>query len=541
MAGDANYTSVSLLLHCDGSNGSTTFTDNSQTPKTVTANGNAQISTAQSKWGGSSALFDGTDDYLTVGNAADWKHLHDDTTDYAIEGWVYWSGGSSDLTIVSTAAATANIGFLLQVMGSDSRKLNVQIYRGSGGNGLSATSSSGITAGAWTYFKFSYTKTTRAYAFRIGSAAAGSGTMTVTGSWSASSTSDPSFTLAVGRYQNASPGGYLNGYLDDLRITQAARTETAEPTEAFPDRAPQVSGNVKDAAGANAARTVRAYRRDTGVLVGQAYTQAGDSNIGSVSLLLHADGTNGSTTFTDSSPSPKTITAAGDAQISTAQSKFGGASMLFDGTGDFLTTPATTDLLFGSGDFTAEAWVRPSSVSIAQKIVGVWSDTTGVGFSWKLGILNTGYLYFSYSTTGGNGFAVSATSQQLSANVWHHVACARSGTTIYLFVDGVQAGSATGVSVTFFATSSSKLLEIGRDGAGTTEYFNGYIDDIRITKGVARYTANFTPPSDRHPDNDLTLGSYAFTLPTLDELNIVAYDDADGTLYNDQIIRVIPA
>ena len=107
MAGDTSYASVALLLHCDGSNGSTTFTDSSPTPKTVTAYGNAQISTARSQFGGASALFDGSGDYLLVGAAADFKHLHDDSTDYTIEGWIYWSGGSSDLTILSTAAATA--------------------------------------------------------------------------------------------------------------------------------------------------------------------------------------------------------------------------------------------------------------------------------------------------------------------------------------------------------------------------------------------------------------------------------------------------
>lgn len=238
MARDALYNDVALLLHCNGTNGSTTFTDNGPTAKVVTATNGAQISTAQSKWGGASGLFDGTNDYLTVGTAPEWRFLHDDTTDFSIEGWVYWNGGASDLTIISTAAASANVGFYLQVLGSDSRKLNVQIYRGVGGNHLSATSSTGISSGAWTYFKFRYTKTTRAYAFRIGSSDAGSGTLAVTGTWPSSSTSDPTYTLAIGRYQYSTPGGYLNGYLDDLRITAAARTETSEPSAAFPDSAP---------------------------------------------------------------------------------------------------------------------------------------------------------------------------------------------------------------------------------------------------------------------------------------------------------------
>lgn len=275
MAGDANYASVSLLLHCDGTNGSTTFTDNSPTPKTVTATNGAQISTAQSKWGGASGLFDGTNDYLTVGSASDWRFLHDDTTDFSIEGWVYWNGGASDLTIISTAAASANVGFYLQVLGSDSRKLNVQIYRGVGGNHLSATSSTGISSGAWTYFKFRYTKTTRDYAFRIGSSDAGSGTLAVTGTWPSSSTSDPTYTLAIGRYQYSTPDGYLNGYLDDLRITKAARTETSEPSAAFPNHAGEVAGVIRDDTGAVCARTVRVVNRSTGALIASATSDAG--------------------------------------------------------------------------------------------------------------------------------------------------------------------------------------------------------------------------------------------------------------------------
>jgi len=272
MAGDALYASVSLLLHCDGTNGSTTFTDKSPTPKAVAALGNAQVSTARSQFGGASALFDGTGDYLTVGAISDFKHLHDDATDYAIEGWVYWTGG--DVTILSTAAASDHIGMLLQV-NTTTGYLNAQIYRGSPGNTLSATSTTGVTLNTWTYFKFSYTKTTRAYAFRVGSAGAGSGTMTVGGSWSASSTANHTYVLAVGRYQYTTPGGYLNGNIDDLRITKAARTETTAPSVAFSDGLGEVAGVVYDDAGAPCARTVRAYRRDTGALVASTTSDAG--------------------------------------------------------------------------------------------------------------------------------------------------------------------------------------------------------------------------------------------------------------------------
>lgn len=264
MAGDTNYQSVALLLHCDGADGSTTFTDSSPSPKTVTAYGDAKISTARSKFGGASGLFDGSGDYLIVGGTADFKFLHDDSTDYSIEGCCYWTGGA--MTILSTSVGPADIGAYLGIQVTTGY-LSMQIYRGAAGNSLSAVSSTGVTLNSWTYFKVTYTKTTRAYTFRVGSAGAGSGSMTVAGTWPASSTSNQTYALAIGRSQTASPGGYFNGNIDELRISKMIRTETSEPTAAFYDFAGQVSGTVKDSAGAPCARTVRAYRRDTGALL----------------------------------------------------------------------------------------------------------------------------------------------------------------------------------------------------------------------------------------------------------------------------------
>jgi len=85
-----------------------------------------------------------------------------------------------------------------------------------------------------------------------------------------------------------------------------------------------------------------------------------DTYYSNVSLLLHCDGSNGSTTFTDNSPSPKTVTANGNASVSTAQSKFGGASAVFDGTGDYLSLDGSSGFAFGTGDFTIEFWLSPS-------------------------------------------------------------------------------------------------------------------------------------------------------------------------------------
>lgn len=224
---------------------------------------------------------------------------------------------------------------------------------------------------------------------------------------------------------------------------------------------------------------------------------AADFFFNSVSSLLHFDGADASTTFTDVTG---TVWTRNVATISTVQSKFGGASGLFNGSSAYLTTPVLTKHLFGSGDFTVEAQVYQAAQGTAQKIVGIWSDTSGAGFSWKLEVTATNKLQLTYSTTGGDNLLVTATSVTVPLTTMTHVAAVRSGTNIYLFQDGVLVGSATGITATFFAAPGTKLVEIGRDGAGPGGYFNGYIDELRITKGVARYTAAFTPPTEAFAD-----------------------------------------
>lgn len=272
MAGDAHYASVSLLLHGDGANGSTTFTDSSLTPKTVTRYGDAQISTAQSQFGGASMKFDGAGDYIEVGAISDFKYLHDDSSDYTVEGWAYWAGGGA--CILGTDATGSLVGFYFGVSATTGY-LVAEIYRGAVGNSLGAISTVGLTLNSWTYFRFTYTKTTRNYTFRIGSSAAGSGTMTVTGTWPASSTSAPSYVLAVGRYQHPTPGGYFTGYLDDIRFTTVARSETVAPTAAFPNYSGEVAGTILDDTGSPCARTVRIVNRSTGALIASTTSNAG--------------------------------------------------------------------------------------------------------------------------------------------------------------------------------------------------------------------------------------------------------------------------
>jgi hypothetical protein len=213
-----------------------------------------------------------------------------------------------------------------------------------------------------------------------------------------------------------------------------------------------------------------------------------------VSLLLHGDGTNGSTTITDSSPTPKTVTAEGNAQISTAQSKFGGASIAFDGSGDRVLVANNSALDFGTGDFTVECWVF--SVAALTSYFGGFAHIAGRG----LGITSDTYTLAFYQQNicwfANSAFTVGTTT--LTNNTWYHFAAARAGSTLRLFVNGLQESSTTDnlVYTSLFSFTAGERAS----GASVPFPLNGYIDDLRITKGVARYTANFTPPTAPFPD-----------------------------------------
>jgi hypothetical protein len=220
----------------------------------------------------------------------------------------------------------------------------------------------------------------------------------------------------------------------------------------------------------------------------------GDPNFSSVSLLLHMDGSNGSTTFTDSSSNALAMTAVGNAQISTAQSKFGGSSGLFDGSGDYLTCSTSGGQFnFGSNNLTVEAWVRAANVSGVKSICGIWpTNNTG---SWRFLLVDSG-VQFLWQATDFTQDGV-GTGSVITANIWHHVAAVRTGTASLIYVDGVLSGFK---SITKTINSAQGSLQVGRNEDSNTWFMNGYIDDLRITKDIARYTGNFTPPTAAFPN-----------------------------------------
>lgn len=233
--------------------------------------------------------------------------------------------------------------------------------------------------------------------------------------------------------------------------------------------------------------------------VGLRAQRIGDPDAASNVLLLHCDGANGSTTITDTSPAARAVTAFGSAQLSTAQAKFGSASLLFNGSNSYISAPTGVDFQF-PGDFTIEAWVYPTTASLTSGAVGIifshYAVTTNL----------TGLVLYQQNQTVrffSNGDRITS-SAVLVANTWQHVAVSRVGTSIRLFVNGTQQGS-TYVSASNY---SDGRCFIGRDSITATQYFDGSMDEIRITKGVGRYSSNFIVPGAAFPEASLTTISW---------------------------------
>lgn len=227
-----------------------------------------------------------------------------------------------------------------------------------------------------------------------------------------------------------------------------------------------------------------------------------------VVLLIGANGTNGSTSFTDESNSAHTITANGNAQISTAQSKFGGSSILLDGTGDYLDCSQSDDWNMRVVNFTFEMWMRASSLPSIGHLFG----QGGFGNAFRGRVDSDGSVKFSLM---GAGSTSNSAAGLVSTGQWYHVCFERYQTKERVYLDGVMVASRTGItddSSTSYATHTTNSLKIGGIYDGTQPW-NGYIDEVRFTYGIARYNddAGFTPPTAAFPRTQETeTGTYRF-------------------------------
>lgn len=241
--------------------------------------------------------------------------------------------------------------------------------------------------------------------------------------------------------------------------------------------------------------------QSTGFVGTQAQEESTDPYIDNVSLLLHGDGADNSTTIVDNSNnglSPNFI--SGNAGIRTANFKYGTGSLFSDGTDDAIwySSADNAGFNFGTGDFTIEFYAR-TTVTNQVTMMSFYANTDGSqAQGWQIRYESSGTLSFiAYS---GGSVAVNFGTSAVLTTTFKHVAVSRVSGTVYLFVNGVlQNNLAWAGSHDFNSTYRLRIFS----GFDTTTTFNGNIDELRITKGVGRYTTSFTPRASAFPDSPI--------------------------------------
>lgn len=274
-----------------------------------------------------------------------------------------------------------------------------------------------------------------------------------------------------------------------------------------------LSGTVRGSSGALTSRIVRAYYKDSGILANETIS---DASTGAFSLtvlphyhytvvaldavydpyctlLMHMNGSNNGTTFVEETG--RLVTRFGDAKTVTAYSAFGGASAYFDGVGDYLTVPSTSDLLLGASDFTLDAFVQPVSLPSTagyNAICGKYDSTNNLR-SYSLEFYYTGSVQqvaFLMSTSGSSATHALECNYTCSLTAFTHLRACRSGGAAYLFANGALLGTLD-VGASVFYENATVPFSVGARSGGVAAA-NTYIDEVRFSKGVARSTSDFS-------------------------------------------------
>lgn len=206
-------------------------------------------------------------------------------------------------------------------------------------------------------------------------------------------------------------------------------------------------------------------------------------------VLLHMDGANLSTTFTDESG--KTWTPSGHAKLVTAVKQLGTASGVFDGTDDYISTPNHADLDLGTGDWTIDFWVRRNGQQ--TDTIGLLNATSGsTGYGVVMRSTHKISLYSNMTGTWAQNIMGGTTISDLT---WTHVAVVRYGNTITLYVAGNSDGTFDCTGRTVSSGGAGAFIGWNNNAGGVSRYLNGWMDEVRLSKGIARWIANFTPPT----------------------------------------------
>lgn len=386
---------------------------------------------------GGSGFFDGTGDYLSfASNSA----FNVGSGDYTFEAWVYQTARNATAGTVFTLRNADDTAFPDVCIESGGA---LRGYMSGGAQGSASTLT--VPLNTWTHI--AWVRNSATVYYYINGAAAGSTAQST--NWSTAQ------TPKIGG-QGWNSAFLFIGYISNARFTKSAVYTGNFTPPSLPITAAGSSSPYTSTSNVN----VTFSAANTGLLTN--FTNAGIIDITAKNVLE----------------------TAGNAQNSTTQSKFGGSSIYFDGTGDYLFTPSSV-INNLSGDFTFEAWVyRVGSGSDHSIIdIGDYYGSTGIVFY----VAASGALAI-YS---GSGLMSGGT---ISANTWTHVALVRSGSSsgnLKLYVNGSSVGTPATSTSTF---TGAMYVGTGLYNGGLYNSWNGYLDDVRITK-YARYTGNFTPPT----------------------------------------------
>ena len=426
------------------------FIDNSSNAFTLTVNGTPSVQrfspfnpTAPYSTSviGGSGYFDGSSSYLT--SPSNSAYTLGATGDFTVECWAYLNGTQgTSAPVLLTNYVDWNTGYLtywiLQIRNGN----QLNWLDSAGNNAIAASSTTAIAPNTWNHIAVVRSGTT--ITMYINGLSVG----TYTG---ANQVYTGTNTLSMGYVSSAN---YINGYISNARIVKG----TAVYTSTFTPPTVPLSAIT-----------------NTSFLTNMV-------NAGIPDLAMQNN-----------------LQTVGDAQISTSVKKYGTGSLKFDGTGDWLSIPNTPNLQLNAGAFTIECWINFSSLASNR---GIMYFGTNPNSNFAYGLQWAGNaLYFWYTTTGSNLASVSA-SWTPSTSVWYFLAVTRSGNDLKFFIDGTQIGTTQSLSgVTIF--NSTDVILIGGEATGSPNSLpgtmNGYIDDMRITKGLARYTTTFTPPTSALP------------------------------------------
>jgi len=211
-------------------------------------------------------------------------------------------------------------------------------------------------------------------------------------------------------------------------------------------------------------------------------------------LLLHSDGANNSETFIDETA--KTVTAIGNARMDTSNTKFGSSSADFDGNNSCLSLADSSDWDFGSGNFSIDFWIKVNSLASNQFIFGQANPGGNRGgTSFWLSISTDGAINF-YPSNGSLPDYVLTTAAKLTVDsVFHHIAIVRSADVVYCYIDGLQDAAKLSLPASYTLIDVPYQFAVGRMGEYPVSCANCNIDEFRVSKGIARWTSNFTPPT----------------------------------------------